>query len=352
MSGESPDSAILKYGKYSDKLTWTPKQPEARAVLEAIGTPMRMASEGLGELGGMAGKALGNENLGRTIGENLVPAIGAAAGVKRVWDARVPPAQRSIPQQQQAVLDAKKAGFMADPARSNPTLFNKAVVAYGDHERVQHAIAKHNGELVNTLTKEELGIPAKSYLDASALDSLKKAAGRVYDRVKAVPGDIPVTPKFQQEIVALSDKFENLKQFAPDLYQQQGLERVKGALATPQSPAHPNAYTASAIVDITKNLREKSNKILSKAEITDSEYHEAAALRAGATALENLLEDNLKTRFPPGTPAVQSGRFLVDEWRKARQDLAKVYDVEGVSNLKTGDVNPLRLQNCKNMELL
>ena len=165
----------------------------------------------------------------------------------------------------------------------------------------------------------------------------------MYDRVKAIPGDIPVTPKFQQEIAALSDKFENLKEFAPDLYKHQGLEQVKGSLATPQSPAHPNAYTASAIVDITKNLREKSNKILSKAEINDSEYHEAAALRAGATALENLLEDNLKARFPPGTPAVQSGRFLVDEWRKARQDLAKVYDVEGVANLRTGDVNPLKI---------
>lgn len=60
--------------------TYQPRTDVGKGLTHAISVPFEKASEGWKGIGSIAGKALGNEDLGETIGNMVVPVVGTLAG--------------------------------------------------------------------------------------------------------------------------------------------------------------------------------------------------------------------------------------------------------------------------------
>lgn len=325
-----------------EKLTYSPRSEEGQVAVSALGYPMQKAGELLGQAGGVVGEKLGNRALGEVIGERtpelLASVLGARGLAKSIGPMR---AAKPLTQSQEAIQASQAKGFMADPLEARPSAANVAVEGMANRSVVQNRIAAKNAEHAAGLAKRDLGLPKDARLDTPTLDSLRGAAGQKYETIKQLAVDVLPDAQYLQAIRDLDKRFESMKEFAPALYNHPALERARGALSQPQSPAHPGAWTPKSLLEISQTLRERANRMLKARDVSDEAFNEATALKAGATAMEDLLERHL---VPPGVQRVGTNFRLVSDFRKARQLIAKTYDVEAAINPVTGAIDPQKLR--------
>jgi hypothetical protein len=325
-----------------ERMTWAPRTEEGQAGAALLGKPMEMAKAYSGKVGRAIGEKVSAPIAGESIGEAVPEAAAALLGAKQMLKSRgalTPGAPLS--QAREAIASAQRSGFMADPVEANPSMGTKLAGTIADRRRVQDNLSVKNAEIAATKLKKDLGIAPDGRLDLPTLEGIRGAAGQKYQAIKDLKVDIPMDQTYLDTIKALDSKFESLKEFAPDLYRHPDLERVRGALAQPKSPAHPNTWTPKSLLEISQNLREKANRVLKQKDVSDEAFNEAAALKAGATAMEDLLERQLT---PTGTQRVATNFRAVQDFRKAREQIAKTYDVEAATNLVSGVVDPQKLR--------
>jgi hypothetical protein len=220
-------------------------------------------------------------------------------------------------------------------------MVNKTLESVAGSQGIRDRLAAKNIEHASNLVKEELGLSPGDFLNGQALDSIRSRAAQAYDRIKAINMDIPANePRFQQALRDIDKQFESVKEFAPGLIDLRDMERVRGLAGSPQSPAHPGAWTPKSLLEVSQQLRAEATHVLDTAQSNKAAYKEAAAMKAAATAMEDLIENALT---PQGTQRVATGFNLVNDFRKARELIAKTYDIESATNLVTGQVDPAKL---------
>ena len=224
-----------------------------------------------------------------------------------------------------ATLAASKAeGYVVPPAQANPnSAWNQLLESFSGKVKTGQAASMKNQEVTNRLAKAAVGIADDQPLNAQALEAVRQQAGQAYKAVESLP------------------------QIAPDsafTSSVAGLARQKGAgaVTNPADDAIDKLVTElkgfaqwdgkSLIADI-KNLREMSKANLGAANRAGGDVGKSALGKAQAKAanmLEDLAERNLNFNNAPGN--------LIEEFRNARQLIAKTYSIENALNESTGNV--------------
>lgn len=223
----------------------------------------RLTNTALGAAGGLAGQKLGN-----VIANN----IGG-----KVADAAVRKSQNAT--RDAALKEAQAAGFDVPRSLYSPSFMSNRVESLGGKAAVRQQASANNQEVVNSLTREALGLPNDAPLSVAAVEGVRKAAYKPYEEVAKISK-------------GAENALRDLKQYRAD---------AKGWF---------NAYNRSARPDD-----------LAKAQ----EFQQLADIA------ESVIDDYAKGAGRPE---------LLGELASARKTIAKTYTVERAMNRATGDIDP------------
>lgn len=219
-----------------------------------------------------------------------------------------------------AVKAATGAGYVIPPTQAKPTLTNRLLEGLsGKITTAQNASAKNAG-VTNSLANKALGLADDVKLTPEVLADVRKSAGAAYDAV-ASSGTITPGAAYNQAL----DKI-----VAPALKASQGFPnaKVSPVVELVESLRSPSFDAGSAVSKI-KELRTAADDAF-RAGNTDV----ARASKSAEAALESAIEDHL---------AVIGNPKALQEFKDARQLIAKTYSVEKALNGASGNVDARKL---------
>ena len=262
--------------------------------------------------GSLAGKFVG-EQTGNT------PAAIVASVVPSVFGAkRIPP----TPTPTSATLAAGQAeGYVVPPSQAGAGWLNSRLESIAGKAALNQDSIHRNQQTTNRIAAKSMpgGVPVTQ----EALADLRAEAGkRGYAPIEQL-GDIPITPNYASQIVAMENKLANPSSPVSSL-RYPAVSELATELLQP-------SFTGPDANALIKQLRETGNKganipyggdqsqqVLGKAQI------------AGARALEDLIDEHL-LQFGPSN--------VVPNLRQARQEIAQSHTLEKALNPATGDIN-------------
>jgi hypothetical protein len=248
--------------------------------------------------GALPGVAQGAGMLGRKVGETL---RGPAQSADMV----------------QAIQQARGAGYVIPPTQANPTLGNRIIEGMsGKLTTAQNASAK-NQAVTGKLAAEALGLPGDTKLTPDVLKTVRQQAGQAFESLRQT-GMVQADQTYDQALNAIIAKYQGAAGGFPGLAKPE----VESLVTTLRQPI----FSADSAVDAVRVLREKAD-----AAYGAGDKGLGKAIKEAAKALEDQMERHLSAT---GQPAA-----VLDDFRKARQLIAKTYTVEKALNPATGAVD-------------
>ena len=320
--------------------------PEIAKLTPKIG---EIADQAIGMLPSFAQKALPNAKLTTAVGKNM--ATGGAIALTSPEEAGLTPEQfeqakadkiksnmifngampilsatgsklvsalrgdHLSPQMQNAVLEARNAGYTVPPTQAGGGIFNRLLEGIAGKASTLQEASVRNQNVTNNLAVKSLGLPENTVLTPEVLSSIRDDASKAYEALKALP----------KKPAVLADSTMN-RAAVGEINPAKMVEDLK--IARKDAEGYYNAYARSAHPE---------------------DLAKAKAFRSKATELEDSLENYAKE---------MGKEDLVPALRDARQLIAKTYTVENAMNNTTGTIDARefakRLQKGKpmNEELL
>lgn len=279
-----------------------------------------------------------------------------------------------------------RAGFVLPPAEASvghigeANLTNMAAGEAGKIKLGQLAAAK-NQPIVNVYARNDLGLPPEAPLSPQAFRDVRAREGRVYQEVvNAVPEvDLARNPQFASDVEKIGSRSAETERLFPSTTEPPGITALRDEMM------RNSRGSTQSVMDYIADLRKNASANFQKD--GDAMAHRfGAAQREAAHVLEDAMERSVENapqyyrdkldaartyrdavydeRARQGLPlqgpvveaadnAIQSwsdrlananaknqdNQTLLDRFRKARQTMAKSYDVESVTNVSTGDVS-------------
>lgn len=204
------------------------------------------------------------------------------------------------PQLEQAVVNAREAGYNVPPTQAGGGILNRTLEGMAGKISTLQEASERNQEITNRLAKKSLGLADDVNLTPELLNSIRDDAGMAYEALKALP----------KKQAVLADSTMNRAAVA-EINPAKMVEDLK--IARKDAEGYYNAYARSAHPE---------------------DLAKAKAYKSTATKLENDLEAYAK----------EMGQAdLVPALRDARQLIAKTYTVENAMNKATGSVDAKEL---------
>jgi hypothetical protein len=278
------------------------------------------------------------------------------------------------------------AGFVLPPAEASvghigeTNLANMAAGEAGKIKLGQYAAAK-NQPMVNLYAQRDLGLEPGTTLTPQVFKQVRDREGQVYQEVaSAVPEvDLARDKEFVDEVNNVGQRSEVTERLFPSTKEPPGVTALRAELK-----AHQRGDT-KAVMNYIADLRMRATQNFRK-EGDAMAHRMGSAEREAATALEDALERSVKnapeyyreklaaaqkTRdeiykerpqqglslqgqvveaanaeaqrwtdlLANANAKNQANQTLLERFRRARQIMAKSYDVESVTNVSTGDVS-------------
>jgi len=245
--------------------------------------------------------------IGAGIGAALTP-LQKLAGVLRG------PEQTS--QMAGAVEKARQAGYVIPPSQAKGSLLNRTLEGVaGKASTAQNASAK-NQEVTNKLVSKALGLPENEIITPEGLFNIRTIAGKAYENIENI-GTIKPGKEYLEGLNQIASK---------PLKAQAGFPNAKPSLIIDLTESlKSDAFDGSAAVAKIIDLRDAANTAYgSQQKLLGNANKKAAEL------LENEIERHLKTT---------GQKQMLDEFRKARQLIAKTYTVEKALNPVSGNID-------------
>jgi hypothetical protein len=234
-------------------------------------------------------------------------------------------------QQQTALEDGQKLGYVVPPATTNPTLANNLVEGFaGKLSTAQQASVK-NQEITNGLVRQEFGLPANAPLTSETMDEIRAQQGKIYQAVSQVP-DIKFGASYNKALDDLAVSSKKVSAALPN-YKGSGAQQVQ-QLIDSLKPVN-GVMDGETAVELSKNLRADARDYQMAADRAGDPQARllARASRGAAEAVENAVEDHLDS--------IGQGR-LASQWDQARRTIAKTHSVENAMD-GAGNVDALKL---------
>ena len=289
------------------------------AATTRLGQAAQMAPRMVG--GGVTGAASaglvnpGDAAAGGTIGAFLPPAL-KAAGAAGQGIGNVIRGPIQSPELAAAVAKARGAGYVIPPTQAKPSLANRILEGFsGKLTTAQNASAQNQG-VTNRLAAESLGLPGDTKLTPDLLVTLRQGAGQSYQAIGST-GAITPGAAYTQALDGIAAPYLRAAQGFPGARPSPVIELVDSL----RSPT----FDAASAVEKIKQLRTAADDAFRKGD-TDI----ARASKSAAKAMEDAIESHLTTINQPQ---------LLQQFREARQLIAKSYTVEKALNPVSGGVD-------------
>ena len=218
---------------------------------------------------------------------------------------------------------AQERGIALNPAISNPTKTNRAKSTIVGATNLNENLSKINEVKFTKLVKEDMGLPANTVLNAKAFETALSKHSAPYEKVGQIPQLVP-----DQSVIS---QIESLRINRPAIGGEASAAAVNNLVDEALAKVSEGRSGAEIITDIRK-LRKDANSVYTtqqKSGVPDPTLIAKADANIGvANALENLIEANV------------ADPKLLGDLRKARANMAKIYDYERATNLATNRIDP------------
>jgi hypothetical protein len=287
------------------------------AVPEIIRSPVR----GLLDIGQRVSGPLTPEKL-HALNSDEQGLVLSAGGLRPSIDAPMPAAANPP---RPAAVTARQAGYVLPPASisENPGLVSSVLAGWSGKIKTAQAAAAKNQVVTNDLATRALGLPSGTVLTDEVLGGIRAQAGKAYQAVSRAVPSIKADKEYADIVDQLGGRNGQAAKMFPKITNNPGLEEMV------QELKGVTEFPTEAGVELVKELRFNANANL-KAIGDPSQHALGLAQREAANAVDDLMERNIEATGQPG---------VIDAYKAARRLIAKSYDVEGVTNSATGDVN-------------
>lgn len=248
-------------------------------------------------------------------------------------------------------LDLHQAGVSLPPSRMEGSGPARALEGIAGKSQVAQTLAEKNQPLFQQLARRELNLPEGTPLTKEMLDRVSAKWGQEgYEPLKNFDQPLTIGKIFRDKVAGVLQKYSGSHSF-DDLQTKrrlgQQLNPVEDAAYNVLFNAngrYKQSYTAQDMIDMSRILR---------ANASDNFKNNNTTIAKAQKELANILEDNIETSLAraPGravvpygtiTPA-PSGRELLTNFRKARQQIAKTHAVEEMLvDPHTGIIDPAK----------
>lgn len=261
------------------------------------------------------------ESTGEVLGNTAIGSAANAGGVK-LGQMLTKPAETVVPTAvQKAAKEAIDAGYVIPPTQVNPTLGNRLKEGFsGKITTAQNASAK-NQALSNELAKKAINAEE---LSPEGLAMVRKAANQSYDELGKV-GKFKTDNDFHSALNKASEQTKQMLDDFPELENSHVTKLVK-------SLKDKGEFNAQSTIEAIKRLR--ADAATNKIALDPEKKGLGRAQSKVAQALEDLIDRNLQS----------SGKTeLLENYRIARQTLAKAHDIEKILNPASGNIDANKL---------
>jgi hypothetical protein len=297
--------------------------PAAKAIAGAIRHPVDTAKQA------MAGvKALTPEKVGGAIGAGL-PGAALGKGASALTEAAGPATFEAV---QPAVKAARDAGYILKPSEVGAGAAAKAVEGVSGSPRLSVTNSVKNQTVTNKLAGEEIN--HKGRLTKPALEETKKPHNAVYKEMEEI-GEIPSDAQYSADIEKIGRTPGKTygKDTNPDV------ERLRKAYAV---PVHDSR---DAVLKV-RELRSKGFKNI-KAPYAPEKNELGKAQLDIANSIENLMERHVAAGEQNASRYSAGKGNLLQRFRTARKELAKINSVQQSLVGATGDVSAKNLSRMQ-----
>jgi len=204
------------------------------------------------------------------------------------------------------IVRAKELGIKLPPSEAGGAVGRGAQALVGKLQ-AERSFSQTNAPTITRIAKNDVGLDPKAELTEDTLDRLKTKPGAVYERVKS-SGKVTADDAYRADL----QKVRGSTLTEDTDFPEDTSELVDKEIAKFNVPG----ADARSIVGKIRKLREKAAQNFKG----DADHFELARAQKGiADSMEGLLDRHLS--------ATQPG--LIGEFRAARQQFAKIYNLEG-----------------------
>jgi hypothetical protein len=226
--------------------------------------------------------------------------------------------------------EAHAAGYVLPPKMisEKPGILANLFAGVSGKIKTAQAAAEKNQVVTNRIAAKELGIADDAPLTEQAFQDVRASAGKAYEAVKTAVPSVAADEHYLETVKGLGGANSDAAAHFPNTMKNQGITDLIDELSSVKE------FPTSAGMELVKELRSSATANL-KAIGDRSKHMLGLAQRQAADAVDGLIERNIaKAGGDTG---------LVKAYKGARQLIAKSYDIEGATNLATGDVNAIGL---------
>lgn len=218
---------------------------------------------------------------------------------------------------------AVKHGIIIDPVQSNPTIANQLRAGTVKATNFAENAAKVNDARFTQLAKEDMGLPVNTVLDSKAFDTALDQKSAPYDAVRNIP-----QMAVDENVLA---QIESLRITRPAIGGEAAAKAINNRVNETIGKIKAGRSGAEIVKDIRK-LRRDANAVYTAQQrggVADPVKLDVAETNKKiADALESLIDANV------------SDPKLLGELRRARAEMAKIYDYERATNFATNRIDP------------
>jgi hypothetical protein len=215
-----------------------------------------------------------------------------------------------------------EAGYVIPPTQVKPSLLNRVLEGVAGKASTAQNASFQNQQVTNNLANVALGLPKETIITPQILNNIRNNAGQAYESL-GISGTIKTSPKFNQaldEISVYKDAIKAEKDFPTG--KKNDIIEVIDSLRSP-------SFDVSSAVSKINVLRGNADKAYSAGDKALGKANKAAS-----EVLENTIENYL---------ANTKQTELLQNFRDARQLIAKTYSVEKALNPASGTIDAKKL---------
>jgi len=220
-----------------------------------------------------------------------------------------------------AAAEAQRLKIALNPADIDPSVSTRFLSAAAG-PRGPEALALANKPRVTEIAKTELGLDPTTSLTSEAYSTARANLAKPYDEVRKLPTMVADETALKN----LNDLRKNDKLIGGEGVAKKVNKLVDDAVAKTQA-----GLTGAELLDNVRNLRADAKKIYNNQNATPKQVAVADANLAIANQLESMIESNI------------TNPKLLDQFRDARQKMARTYVYEGATDFNTGMVDVSKL---------
>lgn len=213
---------------------------------------------------------------------------------------------------------AAKAGYRVPRSYIKQTLGTNLGERFAGKQAVEATAQIRNQPITNKLAAKALGLSDDAEITPDVLSALRGDASKAYEVVKKV-GTLQADDAYQQALSAINKRFLGSSKDFPEMSNM--------AVAKLVDALNKQNISAEGAVETVKNLRYLASGNMRSLNPADKMV--GRAQRAAAEALDDLLARGAKSTL---------NKDAFNNYRAARELIAKTYTVENALNPATGNV--------------